>query len=59
MSKSSPFSVRGRRALLLMRDEREIGMHAVIQHLPPKFANVEFRTRAEGDTFKAISKLVK
>ena len=33
------------------RDEREIGMHAVIQHLPPKFANVEFRTRAEGDTF--------
>jgi AmiR/NasT family two-component response regulator len=26
MSKSSPFSVRGRRALLLMRDEREIGM---------------------------------
>jgi hypothetical protein len=32
------------------RDEREIGVHAVIQHLPPKFANVAFRTRREGDT---------
>jgi hypothetical protein len=32
------------------RDEREVGVHAVIQHLPPKFANVAFRSRAEGDT---------
>jgi len=32
------------------RDEREIGIHAVIQHLPPKFANVEFNTHREGDT---------
>lgn len=33
------------------RDEREIGVHAVIQHLPPKFANVAFKTHSEGDTF--------
>lgn len=33
------------------RDEREVGIHAVIQHLPPKFANVEFRTHTESDTF--------
>ena len=32
------------------RDEREIGIHAVIQHLPPKFANVYFKTHREGDT---------
>jgi hypothetical protein len=32
------------------RDEREVGIHAVIQHLPPKFANVGFKTRREGDT---------
>jgi hypothetical protein len=32
------------------RDEREIGVHAVIQHLPPKFANVEFKTHRENDT---------
>jgi hypothetical protein len=32
------------------RDEREVGVHAVIQHLPPKFADVAFRSRAEGDT---------
>jgi hypothetical protein len=32
------------------RDERELGMHAVIQHLPPKFANVDFKTHREGDT---------
>jgi hypothetical protein len=32
------------------RDEREIGIHAVIQHLPPRFANVEFRTHRDGDT---------
>src|SRR6476660_3392066 len=33
------------------RDEREVGVHAVIPHLPPKFANVEFKTRRDGDTF--------
>jgi hypothetical protein len=32
------------------RDEHEVGIHAVIQHLPPKFANVEFKTHSEGDT---------
>jgi hypothetical protein len=32
------------------RDEREVGIHAVIQHLPPKFANVGFRSRQDGDT---------
>src|SRR5262245_15451589 len=32
------------------RDEREIGIHAVIQHLPPKLADVDFKTRREGDT---------
>jgi len=32
------------------RDEREIGIHTVIQHLPPKFANVDFKTRRDGDT---------
>jgi hypothetical protein len=32
------------------RDEREIGLHAVIQRLPPKFANVEFRSHRENDT---------
>lgn len=32
------------------RDEREVGIHAVIQHLPPKFANVDFKTHREGDT---------
>jgi hypothetical protein len=32
------------------QDEREVGIHAVIQHLPPKFARVGFRSRREGDT---------
>jgi len=32
------------------RDEREVGVHAVVQHLPPKFANVEFETHRDGDT---------
>jgi len=32
------------------RDEREVGIHAVIQHLPPKFANVAFKSHTEGDT---------
>src|SRR3569833_3018742 len=32
------------------RDERVVGLHAVIQHLPPKFADVEFKAHTEGDT---------
>jgi hypothetical protein len=32
------------------RDEREVGVHAVVQHLPPKFAKVDFKTHREGDT---------
>lgn len=32
------------------RDEREVGIHAVIQHLPPRFANVVFKTHRDGDT---------
>lgn len=32
------------------RDEREVGIHAVIQRMPPSFPKVEFRTRSEGDT---------
>jgi hypothetical protein len=32
------------------RDEREVGLHAVVQHLPPKFADVDFRAHREGDT---------
>jgi hypothetical protein len=32
------------------QDERDVGIHAVIQHLPPKFANVESRQRRDGDT---------
>src|SRR4051812_1322099 len=32
------------------RDEREVGIHAVIQHLPPKFANVAFKSHRDGDT---------
>jgi hypothetical protein len=32
------------------RDEREVGIHAVIQRLPPGFPKVGFRSRREGDT---------
>jgi hypothetical protein len=34
------------------RDEREVGIHAVIQHLPPKFANVAFKSHREGATLQ-------
>jgi hypothetical protein len=33
-------------------DEREVGIHAVIQRLPPRFPKVEFRSRREGDTLR-------
>ena len=32
------------------REEHEVGMHAVIQRLPPRFAKPEFRSHREGDT---------
>ena len=32
------------------RDEREVGIHAVIQRMPPSFPKVEFHTRREQDT---------
>jgi hypothetical protein len=32
------------------RDEREVGIHAVIQRLPPTFAIVNFASRRDGDT---------
>ena len=32
------------------RDEREVGIHAVIQRLPPKFPAVTFRSHRDGDT---------
>ena len=34
------------------RDEREVGIHAVIQRLPPQFPKVEFRSSREGDTLR-------
>jgi hypothetical protein len=34
------------------RDEREIGVHAVIQRLPPQFANVTFESHRDGDTLR-------
>lgn len=34
------------------RDEREVGVHAVVQRMPPKFPNVEFRSRRDGDTLR-------
>jgi len=34
------------------RDEREVGIHAVIQRLPPKFPNIELRSRRDGDTLR-------
>jgi hypothetical protein len=33
-------------------DEREVGIHAVIQRMPPTFPNVEFKSRREGDTLR-------
>ena len=34
------------------RDEREVGLHAVIQRLPPRFAKAEIRSRRDGDTLR-------
>lgn len=34
------------------RDEREVGLHAVIQRLPPRYAKAAFRTHREGDTLR-------
>ena len=34
------------------RDEREVGIHAVIQRMPPGFPRVEFKSRREGDTLR-------
>lgn len=32
------------------RDEREVGIHAVIQRMPPHYAGAKFRSRREGTT---------
>lgn len=32
------------------RDEREVGLHAVVQSRSPRFANATFRSRRDGDT---------
>ena len=34
------------------RDEREVGIHAVIQRMPPQFPKVEFKSRRDGDTLR-------
>ena len=34
------------------RDEREVGIHAVIQELPPRFASAQFRSHREGTTLR-------
>ncbi len=34
------------------RDEREVGIHAVIQHLPPAFPDVKFESHRDGDTLR-------
>ncbi|MFI4968690.1 MAG: hypothetical protein ACHP7D_00635 [Lysobacterales bacterium] len=34
------------------RDEREVGIHAVIQRLPPQFANAVLRPHRDGDTLR-------
>lgn len=34
------------------RDEREVGIHAVIQRMPPRFPKVEFRSRSDGDMLR-------
>ena len=34
------------------RDEREVGIHAVIQRLPPQFPEVEFRSKREDETLR-------
>ncbi|MEO5559561.1 MAG: hypothetical protein ABIO49_07065 [Dokdonella sp.] len=34
------------------RDEREVGIHAVIQRMPPHYAGAKFRSRREGATLR-------
>ena len=34
------------------REEREVGIHAVIQHLPPAFPDVKFESHRDGDTLR-------
>lgn len=34
------------------RDEREVGIHAVIQHLPPAFGDVRFESHRDGATLR-------
>lgn len=34
------------------RDEREVGIHAVIQRLPPQFRKATLRSRRDGDTLR-------
>jgi hypothetical protein len=36
---------------LRSRDEREVGIHAVVQRMPPGHAPARFHTRRDGDTF--------
>lgn len=35
---------------LRSRDEREVGIHAVVQRMPPGYAQARFRTHRDGDT---------
>jgi hypothetical protein len=34
------------------RDEREVGIHAVVQRMPPHYAGAKFRTRRDGATLR-------
>jgi len=34
------------------REEREVGIHAVVQRMPPQFLNVEFRSHRDGNTLR-------
>jgi hypothetical protein len=34
------------------RDEREVGIHAVVQRLPPRHADVRFTAKRDGDTLR-------
>jgi len=36
------------------RDEREVGIHAIVQRLTPSSRGVKFRTRREGDTLRIL-----
>jgi hypothetical protein len=36
------------------RDEREVGLHAVIQHLPPVYPDVKFESHRDGDTLRIV-----